>query len=105
MTYFLSSLLFQKEKKLARLMNIINNPLAKKYISIKITYEDYINNRDIINKYINDGYFFVLELDSSYNGNVAELVLFPFILVNDDSEEYELLMREKDSIKSKIIKL
>lgn len=97
--------LFTKEKKLNRLFNALNNTLAKKFIFIKITYHDYINNKDVVNKFINDGYFFVLELDSSYSDEITELFLFPFIMVREDSEEYDLIMKEKDRLKSKIIKL
>lgn len=104
-TVDLPSSIFEKEKKLARLFNIIDNTLVKKYISIKVLYEDYMKNKDLINKYINDGYFFVLELDSTYDGNYTELYLFPYILVKEDTEEYDIIIRDKDSLKSKIIRI
>lgn len=101
----LASTLFEKEKKFARLINVINNALAKKFISIRITYTDYKKNKNKINDLISEGYSFGIELDSKYTGNTSELVLFPYILAYDDSPEYEMLMREKDLLKSKIIKL
>ena len=51
------------------------------------------------------GYSFGIELDNKYTGNTSELVIFPYIFVYEDSPEYELLEREKDRLKSKIIKL
>ena len=99
------SSLFEKEKKMARLLNIIDNDLARKCISIKITYTDYIKNKKVINDLINEGYFFCIELDSKYTGNVTELFLFPYVLVYNDTEEYEMLLRDKENLKSKIIKL
>ena len=72
---------------------------------IRITYTDYKENRVRINDLINNGYTYALELDSKYTGNSDELVLFPYILVNEDSPEYELFMRVKDKIKSKVVKL
>ena len=101
----IASTLFEKEKKFMRLINVINNPLSKKFISIKILYSDYKKNKSIINNLINDGYSFGIELDEKYTGNTSELVLFPYIFVNEDSPEYEMLMREKERLKSKIIKL
>ena len=101
----MASTLFEKEKKFERLLNVINNLLAKKFISIRITYTDYKNNKVKINKLINEGYSFGIELDSKYTGNTSELVLFPYIFVYDETPEYEMLMREKDRLKSKIIKL
>ena len=106
--YFLvpmASTLFEKEKKFARLLNVINNPLAKKFISIRITYSDYKKNKSKINNLISDGYSFGIELDEKYTGNTSELVLFPYVFAYDDSPEYEMLIREKDLLKSKIIKL
>ena len=101
----MASSLFEKEKKFSRLINVINNSLAKKFISIRITYSDYKSNKVKINKLINEGYSFGIELDSKYTGNTSELVLFPYIFVDDENPEYEILMREKDRLKSKIIKL
>ncbi len=101
----IASTLFGKEKKFMRLINVINNPLAKKFISIRITYSDYKKNKTKVNNLITDGYSFGIELDGKYTGNTSELVLFPYIFVYEDSPEYEMLMREKDLLKSKIIKL
>ena len=97
--------LFEKDKKCARLLGVLDNPLAKKFISIRITYTDYKKNKNYIDKLINDGYSFGLELDSKYTGESRELVLFPYILAYEDSEEYTMLSRDKDLLKSKIIKL
>ena len=46
-----------------------------------------------------------IELDSKYTGITSELVLFPYIFAYEDSPEYEMLERDKDRLKSKIIKL
>lgn len=101
----MTSTLFEKEKKFNRLMNIIDNVLAKKFISIRITYSDYKANKKKIDELISDGYSFGLELDSKYTGITSELVLFPYIFVYEDSPECEMLDREKGRLKSKIIKL
>ncbi len=100
-----ASTLFEKDKKCIRLLNVLNNPLAKKFIAIRITYTDYKRNKSYVDKLINDGYTFGLELDSKYTGESKELVLFPYILADDESEEYAMLIRDKDLLKSKIIKL
>ena len=97
--------LLGKEKKRNRLIKIFDNILAKKQMVIRILYADYIANKKIINEYINEGYTFGIELDSTFTGNITELFLFPYILVYNGSEEYEMLLREKDHLKSKVIKL
>lgn len=100
----LASTLFTKEKKINRLLKILDNPLTKKFINIKVTYTDYKENKSMIDKLINLGYSFIIELDSKYVGNSNELYLFPYIMVQKDSPEYEMLVRDKDYLKSKIIK-
>ncbi len=100
----LASTLFTKEKKISRLLNVIDNPLSKKFIHIKVTYTDYKENKNMIDKLINSGYSFIMELDSKYSGDSNMLYLFPYIMVQKDSPEYEMLMRDKDYLKSKIIK-
>ncbi len=101
----LPSTLLSKDKKRSRLLSILDNNLAKRFICIKITYKDYMKNKKMVNDLINKGYFFGIELDSSFKGSITELFLFPYILVYEDSEEYEMLVREKEHLKSKIIKL
>ena len=100
----LASTLFVKEKKITRLLKILDSPLTKKFIHIKVAYTDYKVNKSMIDKLINSGYSFIIELDSNYAGNSNLLYLFPYIMVQKDSPEYEMLMRDKDNLKSKIIK-
>ncbi len=100
----LASSLFTKEKKINRLLKVLDTPLTKKFIHIRVTYTDYIENKNMIDKLINSGYSFIIELDSKYSGDSNLLYLFPYIMVAKDSPEYEMLMRDKDNLKSKIVK-
>lgn len=101
----IANTLFAKEKKFARLINILNNPLAKDNIYIRITYKDYISNKSKIDKLIKEGYSFGLEIDEEYSGNLIELVLFPYILVSEENEFYEKIVDSKNILESKIIKI
>lgn len=101
----LENTLFTKVRKFNRLLNTLNNTLAKKYIIIKITYQDYINNKDKIDNLINEGYSFALVLDSSFEGNTNGLILFPYIYISEESEYYDMIVNRKAYNKIKIIKL
>lgn len=101
----LPATLFEKDKKLERLINILNSTLAKKHIFMRLLYSDYIKYKDLIDKYISEGYSFILELDSSFSGNTMELILFPYLLVHKESTELEIIMKKKEHIRSKIIKI
>jgi len=98
-----ASSLFEKEKKFKRLLNIFDNPLSKKYISIKIFYQDYIENKDIINEYISEGYSFAVVLDSKFDGELENLIIFSYIFITEEHELYDMIMENKNNIKSKII--
>ena len=98
------SSLFEKGKKFNRLFSLLDNMLAKKFISIRIDYSDYKKNKDKINKLINEGYSFGVIIDSEFDGNVNELVLFTCIYIDSDSE-YNSLLDDKKQIMPKIIKL
>ena len=97
--------LFDKEKKLKRLLNIFDNPLTKKFITIRLTYEDYLEHQDIVNNYISQGYSFGVILDSKFNGDIENLILFSYIFMHENYELYDEIMENKDNIKSKIITL
>ena len=101
----MASSLFDKDKKFTRLLKIFDNQLCKKFLSIWITYSDYKKNKRKIDDLISEGYTFGIELDSSYTGITSDLVLFPYIFVYEDNPEFEMLDRDKDKLKSKIVKL
>ena len=101
----ISSSLFEKEKKWNRLLRALDNQLCKKFISIRITYTDYKKYKKKIDDLISEGYTFGIELDTKYAGTTSELVLFPYIFVHPDSPEFEMIQREKDRLKSKIVKI
>jgi hypothetical protein len=93
----------EKEKKMKRLFSILNNPLSKRYISAKITYEEYLNNKSVYDSYIVDGYSFSVVLDSKFKGNIKSLVLFTYVYVSENSEYYEDIMKAKKELMPKII--
>ena len=98
-----STSLFEKEKKLKRLFNIFDNPLSKKYITIKIYYQDYIEHKELINEYISNGYSFGVVLDSKFDGDIESLIIFSYVFVNENYELYDMIIENKDNIQSKII--
>lgn len=97
--------LFEKDKKIQRLIGIFDNPLAKKNIAIRLKYDDYKKYKAKINKLINEGYSFGLDIPDDYSDNINDLVLFTYIFVNKDADIYDTLINEKTLIDTKIIKI
>lgn len=97
--------LIKKEKKFERFLNVFNNSLAKKQIIIKIDYTTYLENIDVINRKIKSGYSFGLVIDSKYEGNLDELILFPYVFVPEEHDLFDTIINEKNKINSKIVKI
>jgi hypothetical protein len=95
---------YSKEKKAGRLLNILNNPLAKKLINIKIYYSNYLENKEFINGLIKQGYSFALVLDNELQ-DLNELVLFTYIYVFEDSNNFDIIVSNKDKLGIKVIKV
>ena len=99
---FVSSL-FEKEKKISRGFKIIDNILAKKQIVININYEDYLQNKLMIDELIKQGYSFSITIDSSFNDEFSNLLLFSYVFLYENSEKYDIIMENKENIITKII--
>ena len=97
--------LFAKEKKQKRLLEILNNPLSKKYLEININLSIYHEYKDIIDKLIKDGYLFSVVIDESFTGDITELYLFSTIFIYKNSEFFVMIMDSKERIPAKIVVL
>ncbi|MEE3343050.1 MAG: hypothetical protein VZS44_03060 [Bacilli bacterium] len=81
----LKSTLLKKEALLRKTLEIFNNDIGKDLISIKITYEDFVSNKDLILALIKEGYQFALIIDDKYNSNDNQNILdiFKYIIVKN----------------------
>ena len=99
------SSLFDKSKKIQRLMNILDNTLSKKMITVMINYEDYLNHTSLIDSFISEGYSIGVNIDSSYDDDYDSLIKFSYVFVNENSEFYDMIISEKDRIKTRVVVL
>ena len=95
--------LFEKSKKIMRFLRALNDELLKEKISIKIYYNDYKKYKRYINDLISNGYSISLELDDSYTTNFDDLFIFTNILVSKKYNYYDIIINNKDIIKTNII--
>lgn len=83
--------IFEKEQKLNRLINIIDNEIIKSSIVIKFKYTDYLLNKELINTWIKDGFQVAVEIDDKYEYDDASklwLDIFTYIIVDKEKENY-----------------
>ena len=100
----LANTLYDKEKKIERLFNVINNELTKKMISIKINYTDYKQHKQFINNKIKEGYSFAVVLDTD-DIDKNELILFSYVYVFENSKMFDIIDKDSKNIEAKIIKI
>lgn len=74
-----SSDLLEKEAKLKRLLNIIDNSTMKERITLIVSRDDFNTYREKIYDLISAGFNFGIKLDDDFNGNEAEVQTFSIL--------------------------
>lgn len=98
-----SDTLFEKEQKITRLLNIINNPVIQEKLSIKVRYKTFLQNKEKIYKLMRDGYKVAIILDETFEINLQEigkLNIFSYILVNRNSDYYKEITKNRKYLKN-----
>lgn len=84
--------IFEKNDKLNRLFNTIDDEIVKENIIIKLKYSDYLSYKNEIIDYIKNGYKFAIELDETFDYKETSkiwLEIFKYIIV-DKSNTYSI---------------
>lgn len=95
------SSLFTKENDLKKTLEILNNDISKELISIKITYEIFLPNKEIVLSLIKEGYQFSLIIDEKYinsNENKNIIDIFKYIIITKKEYISESLKSRKNLI-------
>lgn len=97
--------LLSKNKKLYKLIDIIDNSLIKNYVSIKVLYSDYLKYMDNIQDLIKKGINVSLILDDEFicdKVHLEQLVVFDKVLIDMKYKCYDYVKNNKKSVKSNI---
>lgn len=97
--------LLVKNKKLLKLLNIIDNPLIKEHVSIKISYSDYLKYMDSIQELIKKDFHISIVMDNEFicdKAHLEQLVLFSKILIDMKYKCYDYIVKNKKEIKSDV---
>ena len=79
----------------------MNNDIARDLISLKVSYEEFIKNKDDIYKLIKDGYQFSVVLDDYFiksSRDIGILDNFKYIIVPDIKYKVSRLREKKNII-------
>ena len=83
--------LLKKPKKIKGFLNIINSSAVQEKVSLKIRYEQFVQNKEIIYELMRNGYKITIILDNSFDvtfKNIETLEMFEFVIVNRDLKKY-----------------
>ena len=83
--------LLKKPKKIKGFLNIINSSAVQEKVSLKIRYEQFVQNKETIYELMRNGYKITIILDNSFDvtfKNVETLQMFEFVIVNRDLKKY-----------------
>lgn len=97
--------LLSKNKKLYKLINIIDNPLIKQYTSLKVSYKEYLKYMDNIQEFIKKDFRISIVLDNEFKCDrlhLEQLVIFDKVLIDMDYECYDYIIKNKKDINSQI---
>ena len=83
--------LLKKPKKIKGFLNIINSSAVQEKVSLKIRYEQFVQNKETIYELMRNGYKITIILDNSFDvkfKNIETLEMFEFVIVNRDLKIY-----------------
>ncbi len=83
--------IFDKEQKLNRLINIIDNELVKNNIIIRFKYSDYLLYKEKISIWIKEGFQIAIEIDDKYNYDDSSKIwldIFKYIIIDKNKQNY-----------------
>ena len=98
--------LYKKQKKLKQTLRVINNAAIQDKIILKIYYQDFEENKELIYSLIKEGYRFAIIIDDSFKPtllNIKKLSIFEFLLVPEQCKNYEKIKENENKIINTII--
>ena len=97
--------LFDKNKKMGKFLRALDDDLMVEKINLKFKYKDYKDNKKRINALITEGYNISLELDETYTTDFENLFLFSYVLVRKNASYHDIIINNKDAIKTKVVEV
>lgn len=95
--------LLKKTKKIKSILNIIDNPAIQEKISLKIKYEQFLENKEAVYELMREGYKITIVLDNSFEATFKEmegLKMFEFVIINSNLEKYKEIINNKGDLRN-----
>ncbi len=79
--------IIERNAKLDNLLKIFNIDYLKERMIMKISYHDYLTNKDNYDSLIHDGYSFAVIIDGDVKEDMVLFNIFSYIIVDNDEDE------------------
>lgn len=86
--------LYEKEKKIKQVLRVIDDQAIQDKVFLKITYLDFLNNKEIIYQLIRDGFRFAIYMDDENISDIIELRkldMFKYLLIPKQNKNYDII--------------
>ena len=93
--------LLKKPKKIKSILNILKNEIIQEKISLKIKYENFLENKQEIYDLMREGYKITVILDNSFIPNfkdIESLKIFEYVIINQGLKYYEDIIENKGNL-------
>ena len=98
--------LYKKQGKLKQTLKVLDNSAIQDKVFLKIEYQDFEENKELIYSLIKDGYKFAIIIDDTFTPNLIELKklsIFKYMLVPETCKHYEKIKEFERKINNIII--
>lgn len=99
--------LFKKNRKLKSLLNIINNSAIQDNVNLKITYTEFLQNKEMIYELMRNGFKFAVVLDNSFEpeyANFERLNAFYYTIASKNLSYFDKVLTNEQTI-DRLIKI
>jgi len=91
--------LFSKKQKLERLLSLIENSIIQDKLSLKLTHEVFLKNKEKVYELMKRGFKFTIIIDNTFESSLEtleKLNMFKYILVNKEAKwSYQIIERKE----------
>jgi signal peptidase I len=101
---YIPSSLYGKEKKLEKVLKLIDDKHAKESVIILLTYEDLVDNKDVIAELRQAGYKFAITINKNIAAEKSNLYIVDYIFIDkNDFHKDELRLYIPDELLNNVI--
>ncbi len=101
-----ASSLYKKKQKLKQTLKILDNAVAQDKVFLKLNYQDFEENKELIYELMKDGFRFAIIIDDTFNPSIMELKklsIFKYLLIAEQSKNFDEIKRLEQYLNNIVI--